>query len=54
MEAEVIIRGSVSTKDPKKFINEFNDLLKNTNSTFSGQSFVYEFDDAEIIEDEET
>lgn len=54
MEIEIILRGKVCTNDSQKFIDGFNKLLSDTNSKFFGQSFIHEFDDAEIIEDEES
>lgn len=53
MEFEIILRGKVCTKDYQKFISGFDQLLKDTDSKFFGQNFIHEFDEAEIIEDEE-
>ena len=53
---DLIFKGKVSLENKQRdsFIRAFNDLLVSYNAQFSGEVKSFEFDDCEIIEDEET
>ncbi len=52
---DLIFKGKVSLKNIQRdnFVRAFNDLLTKYDATFSGEVKSFEFDECEIIEDEE-
>lgn len=52
MEYEVIIHGKVSTKNVDKFKECFFKALTDSESTFRGNTYVYEFTEYEEVKDD--
>lgn len=52
MEYEVLIHGKISTKDVDKFRECFEKALKDSESTFTGNTYVYEFTEYEEVKDD--
>lgn len=52
---DLIFNGKITISSDKRdeFLRSFNDLLASNNLQFNGTVNAYEFDDCEIIEDEE-
>lgn len=53
---DIILKGkiSISSENRDKFLRAFDDLLVQNNATYIGTVKSYEFDEVEIVEDEET
>jgi hypothetical protein len=50
---DITINGVISFPNtPNEFAKDFNDLLGKYSAHFKGQMRSYEFDDAEVIDDE--
>ncbi len=52
MEYEVLIHGKVSTKNVDKFKECFEKALTDSDSTFMGKTYIYEFVEYEEVKDD--